>query len=411
MKRSGLGVLLALVVLGAAGWFLFVGGAGGEVDSVAPGASRDVEAAGRTTAIDGPALVEEAGAAQLDQPVSSERELVAAELAAQLDLELVHALTGEPVSGTVHLWRIGAPETEDWSAGDVQVARVSVEAGAHRFADLVAGTYRLHAALQVRDADPLPAFEVVGGANRVRFEVVPAERHALQVALVDHGGQAWPERVEFLSRGSTIELDYASKPTWARERRQKGSAEWLVGMGGGGGSYFSAHPRWREFARGELGFELGQLHESSADRTYRHKFELRMQRSEPMSLGSAPTAEELRSFGGDANEPEPAGSQAQPQRFENTLEIVDTGAEAYVAVVVDPATIVDRLEGVAEFERIELYQGLSIRSLAAPLADGPGAAYVVVELRLAGQVRLRTRWYAARDPMPRFIALPQPVAR
>ena len=414
-RRPALPGLLALglVVAGVIGWVFTdrgerpldegLGRVAVEADA-RPAPSIDIEPA---------QMPRDAGAAGVEDgpPVEGAREPVAVEGTGSLTLYFVSAETGAPVEGEVDLWRLGVPEEIEWTAGDVRIARVELEAGVASFDDLKTGTYRVAALMQRRDAAYLPPFEVVAGLNAETLAVEVAARRDVQLDVLALDGARIPGRVEFLDRGTTMHFGSWRHPEWAQPRRRKLEGDTLIGVGGaGGGRYHTPHRSWGERERGERGFVLERLRSSRRTMTYVHKLRLRVERSVPLALDGAWSLAEARAYTGRGDVGfedtlEGTGGLSElaerEQRWMNDVRLEDTGSDAYVIVAVDPVDIAWRIEGVEGFSELEVLSGLEIELVASP-AEAREDAQVLLSLTLDGELRLSTRWFPLREPIPRL---------
>lgn len=411
---SGL-VFLGLVVFGVIVWVFTDRGERPLDEGLGRVASEFEAGPGRTTDIDAP-VVHGAGE-QGVVPFAAEdgRELVAAEVRASLELRFVDAASGAPVSGEIDLWRLDVAADTEWTAGDVRIGEAELEEGRAVFPELAVGTYRVEAVMQKRTAESLPAFEVVEGPNVRTFEVEPAGMRDVQLEVLGVDGVRFAGRVEFFDKGTTMSFRGAREPVWAEPRRLKAPPdEHLIGMAGaGGGYYMTSHRSWRERERGERGFVLPRLRESNRERTYVHKWRLRLERVTPVPVQDTWSVAEARAYTGHGEvgyeEPGDGGGGLQElavrgQRWENALRIEDEGADTYVVVVVDPVDLAWRIEGVEGFSELEVLEGLEVELVAAPTGDVAPKPEAVFTLSLDGEVVLRSRWFPLQEPLPRLIA-------
>jgi len=139
---------------------------------------------------------------------------------AQLLLRLVDAETGAPVAMEADLWRLGAPEDERWTEGDLEIdsGRVPVEGNSLR--DLVPGRYRLHADGQRIGVPDPPEFRIRPGENGFEARVVVARTIPLRLVVRDEEGRRL-ERGTTRAGGFCSFSNHPSFPDWARPRGEK----------------------------------------------------------------------------------------------------------------------------------------------------------------------------------------------
>jgi len=409
-------LLLGLLLFGLLVWVVLDRGERSPGEGVGRSVEEPKAGLQRTTEIAAPVLhAAPLEGAELAEPSESGRELVEADLRAQLELRFVHVETGEPVSGEIDLWRLGVPADEEWTAGDVRIGEVDLEDGRAVFDDLIPGAYRVEALMQRRKAASLLAFEVEAGSNALTFDVDPAARRDVQLEVLGVDGALFTGKVEFYDRGSTMSFSGSRVPDWATPRVLKAPAdEYAIGIGGaGGGYYMTSHRTWREHEREPLGFVLKRLRESSRELTYVHKWRMRLERVMPVPVLGTWSIAEARAFTGNENVgfdgPDDGSGglseiEARGQRWVCDVRIRDTGADAYVVVAVDPLDLVRRIEGVEGFTELEVFEGLAVELIAASADEAPMEPQVVLALTLDGEVVLRSRWYPLKEPLPRLIA-------
>ncbi len=135
-----------------------------------------------------------------------------------LMLRLFNSETRVPVSGRVHLWRLGLPETVDWTAGDGYRAAVKVPKDGIELAGLPAGRYRVDADDQPLSAEPPPEFELRAVHNVKDIAVRPLRSFQVTLRVVDHTGRAVTARATMFTSGRDSTL---RPPSWAKPRERK----------------------------------------------------------------------------------------------------------------------------------------------------------------------------------------------
>ncbi|MCB9916028.1 MAG: hypothetical protein H6828_12940 [Planctomycetes bacterium] len=193
--------------------------------------------------------------------------------ACALELHLVDDETGAPVAGGVQLWRLRAPETHGWSAGDQRQAAEHVPSEGFTFEALPAGEYRVVHLGDAPDAPDPPAFWVNGALTVHTLRVHPAEKRVVFLELRDLGG-ARLETIDVRRGHSSASEREPATPEWVRARAPKREG-WGWGGGGAGGSYSSSHRSWRTLTAGPRGFELGEVQASDRDTERTQTFRLR----------------------------------------------------------------------------------------------------------------------------------------
>ena len=439
-KTRALVALLGVVLLGLGLWLSLRENYGCLTKAVERVPIVDVPSAERTRQIAEPLGVPSDRAMDAE-PSWGEREAVAfVPDTAALTVEFVDRTSGVVVDGMLQLWRIGLAEDEDWTAGDKRIQHLTTQKGQAVFNPIPPGLYRIEAGMARPGHGDLDEFTVEAGSNFMRFEVDAALRRPVQIAVVDQAGRPWGAAVQFKWMQTVSGVRFDRDPEWAQPRQSKG--EDFAGVRwGGSGHYRTSHRTYRSHALGPLGFEVGDRDPASVAKTYLHLWNLRLTRNAPQPIPfNASAAFEAALTGWSTSERAKsleAGEWPLEQRFELALEVDDVGGPGFVVVAVDPYSLIDRLEGVADRDLGELLEGLTVTCQAAPIrpADPDAndvtldrtttstpsttsemnlsaietsaqAASVVIELVLDGRTRLHTKWFPAREPMPRLIVAP-----
>jgi len=126
------------------------------------------------------------------------------------------------IASWVELWRLGIPETAEWTAGDHSQATARVGLGGHVFADLPPGRYRVSVYDQrAADEDP-PAFDVGGDTTeRTLFVSAPRTYRAFLRVYAETGSMVTVAQV---TCGRENFSHSHAEPEWARPRRLKRGA-------------------------------------------------------------------------------------------------------------------------------------------------------------------------------------------
>ena len=190
-----------------------------------------------------------------------------------LFVQLLDDRTGAPVASKIRLWRLDAPATRHWSAGDQlqRVLRVPEEGAAVR--DLAVGTYRAEILGARHGSMAPPAFEVRPPERRVALHVaLPGEWSAFVVAYDEHGRRIDRARMRKIGHGASRR---GTSPGWLNHRLRNGTDGRT--MAGGAGGRFGGRSGFREteVLAGPLGFRLGTFHGDTVDERRTVSFGLR----------------------------------------------------------------------------------------------------------------------------------------
>ena len=178
---------------------------------------------------------------------------------AALALSVLEEETGAPLAGTVILWRLDAPASAYWQAGDRKQGAIRIVRGEGEITALPEGRYRAVFEEQRAAVEDPPLFEV-RGRTRVTLRVPMPRRFQASLRLLDERGlpivgvlAAWPHRgAEKLS----------SSPVWVRARTLKHAPTAAPSPVPPQDSPIEDHS-WRPLgARGDL-LPLGELEEAS----------------------------------------------------------------------------------------------------------------------------------------------------
>jgi len=180
-----------------------------------------------------------------------------------LRLRLLDDVTGKPFTSDVELWRLGVPEDEEWTAGDLLQATKHVGPDGGTFADLPAGHYRIVVCGQsfLAEDDP-PAFLVHGAVTDRELSVRAPRSHRVYLQVFDERGRELRTgRLRF--RGRRWRVRSPADPAWARRRQPKRASASLnrpFGLRGGGSGRRPPH----EVPWTAAGFDLGRCREDTS---------------------------------------------------------------------------------------------------------------------------------------------------
>ena len=195
-----------------------------------------------------------------------------------LEMSLIDSETKDPVSGTVQLWRLNAPENEGWNAGDQMQHQAEAILGTFRADQLPEGEYRLFV-LFAKDGSPSgEAFTIAGRSTALTQEVVMPHREGISLAMFRTGGTkvlgVAGEGFQWKDGGSRSEVHFDLEPDWLSRRWPKEPAimESMAGGGGWGGGH---HSSWTSLPKDTFGFLLGErMQDSRGNKTF-HRFHVR----------------------------------------------------------------------------------------------------------------------------------------
>ena len=193
-----------------------------------------------------------------------------------LELRFFDAETLSPVSGTVQLWRMNAPATRHWEAGDQMQVLASLVDGILIATDLPEGEYRSFALFGRPNSQMQASFQVEGKYTLMeRFVYLPKKEEA-QLQLVDLDGfliESNPSyQFEMRHRGKQYIHTDPQTPPWMKQRWPKGNGM-LISTGTGGGFMSGNQPWENPFKHGneiQLGFLAGDTREQKTQ--YRFQF-------------------------------------------------------------------------------------------------------------------------------------------
>ena len=329
------------------------------------------------------------GEASVGSGPASTREPVAA-TRVSIDLRLVHAATGEPLtagSTGLQLWQLGLAEDATWTAGDRQVFDGYADAGCLILEDLEPGTYRAWVHDARLGSEAPPAFELLGRADGlpqvVTWPVTPAEDEPIWLVCVDEHG-APLSRVQRRSRARWYQRrNGQGGPDWARERGRKDQLDpgfgIAGGFGGGGGYRSSSGDPWRDLRSEPEGLSLGRELRQDSRRTGRTW-------TQPLRR--------------------PDGSPV-------SVIIEPRGANRFLVALPDRRPLLERLvlPDEALRERAEEALALRVRALALWPERSEAQAWtevvVTILLDLDGCQPIELDWRPAREPLPLIQVLPE----
>jgi len=163
------------------------------------------------------------------------------------------------VASGVHLWRLDAPQNENWTQGDQLQASLHVpESGAFVY-ELRAGRYRARCGREVEGHHDPPAFLVKGPRTNVTLEIVLPTVHPLYLRIFDETGLEIREARGNM-RAHSLRRRSPRDPAWRTPRQPRAAGfvdiEWEEEMGLG----FTTEDAWPLQRAGPHGFALGEIH-------------------------------------------------------------------------------------------------------------------------------------------------------
>lgn len=147
-------------------------------------------------------------------------------------IQLRDADTGAAVGTRVELWRLAAPATDTWSAGDYLHTGVAIEANGTWIENLPPARYRLFVRGLRESAEDPPEFELTTAGQSVFAALAMPRLQPARVLVFDEQSRLIT-RAE-LSRGGGGSSSGAAWPTWATRRRRLDGQGWRslrMGMG------------------------------------------------------------------------------------------------------------------------------------------------------------------------------------
>lgn len=148
-------------------------------------------------------------------------------------LRLVESATGRPKKGRVRLWRLGLPETEDWTAGDRVRAELDVPVEGVTLDGLPAGRYRVDVDGQPLAAEAPPAFELRDGHVFEDIAVPSPRSFRVTLRVLDEHGRPVTGRASLSYHGRKRS---PRPPEWANLRRNKHRTTFMGGACGMAGT-------------------------------------------------------------------------------------------------------------------------------------------------------------------------------
>ncbi len=154
---------------------------------------------------------------------------------ARLFVRLADGETGSPVAMEVRLWRLGVPEDERWTEGDLEVATMAVTTTGGFVEGLVPGRYRLSCPGRREGAEDPPEFSVRSGDNDFVGSLSMPRTFRVHLRVYDEEGRPL-ERAICQNPISSLYSHTRTSPSWASRRCEKlpdGSFRFSEGSGGG----------------------------------------------------------------------------------------------------------------------------------------------------------------------------------
>ena len=161
----------------------------------------------------------------------------------------------------VQLWRLGLPEDDDWTAGDLLQGRFEVPVEGLRIPDLPEGRYRVYSYWLRFGSDDPPEFEVFGVETVVELAVPMCRDRRVHLKLFDGAGRSWTatgRRGGGCTSGTRSGSDY---PSW-RVRRTGKRREFREPSGDVRGCG-PGEKEFRSIVAGPWGFDLGEFRDAS----------------------------------------------------------------------------------------------------------------------------------------------------
>lgn len=188
-------------------------------------------------------------------------------------LELVDRETLEYVESTVLLWRLDAPENEDWTSGDQLQTTVQVPREGVAIRDLPEGRYRARVTAELRSADDPPEFEVSGRETLVRLELSLPRSFPVTLRLFDETGTELRVAEGAPSGDDVAHFDY-DHPGWLKRRELKRAEAWSIDEDISG---FTDPPfGFLPLEAGPDGFSLGDVRQESRGGRQRMRWTIRI---------------------------------------------------------------------------------------------------------------------------------------
>jgi len=193
---------------------------------------------------------------------------------------VVNRTTGESVASPVYLWRLDAPENENWGRGDQLQATVQVPVEGATIRDLPAGRYRARCAAEAEVGGDPPSFRVQGSWTEVVLELAVPRTYPAYVRLFDELGVEL-ELAELRTDSTISETKDVEHPGWLDRREPKPEGvyevlELVVWEGDLLCDYDGGLPwSWSEVHAGPLGFQVGWIGQDTRAFRTRHRFRLR----------------------------------------------------------------------------------------------------------------------------------------
>jgi len=297
-------------------------------------------------------------------------------------LRFFDAETLAPLTGTVQLWRLHAPATRYWEAGDQLQLQGELKDGLWLVPEIPPGEYRTYATFGRAGGRMEPSFQVEGKHTLVeRFVFMPQNEHAY-LQLVNLNGFALNRqsnrKIEIKKRGKEYLWVDPQTPPWLQQRWPKGNGV-LVSTGMGGGFSSGQHQPWKNpFLQGDE-INLGVMEGLNRERNTKYHFQLR--------ADQGPTTQ---------------------------LYLQATGATTYTALFADALEIAPRVVFPGGEIPVDLSQAIAITSTAVPIVSASSSveareqfannswrdATLRIRINLDGYLPFELTWSPNDGPLP-----------
>jgi hypothetical protein len=137
-----------------------------------------------------------------------------------LELRLVDAADARPLESIATLWRLDAPESAYWTAGDQPLFEGSIPVDGLVLRELPTGRYRVVTPAAAFDAKDAPPFELDVGSKSLTLPVRLPQREPIVVHAHDENGEAI-ERLEVATTGTETRQHSNRDRSWTRPRLPK----------------------------------------------------------------------------------------------------------------------------------------------------------------------------------------------
>jgi hypothetical protein len=296
--------------------------------------------------------------------------------ACTLDLRFLDSLSGRPVSGIAHLWRLDAPGNEWWTEGDQRQAALEVKDGKVTVKDLPPGRFRVHAHFARRESESAPEFQVEGDFTSVQIPVEMPSAQRIRLHLVDIHGAPLPSashaRLELMRFWSPSHHFGELRPQWITRRRPVDPSVQLSARLGGASMSASPTP-WRVVEQTSSGVDLGEIREDPREYHTNYLWKIRVN-----------------------------GGQVI------LVELQAVGTTDYVAIMPDPTAVLHQIEWPAGVVADDLRDTIKITARAVPIDWSKGetisGCWSLCRIQVGVSSRdfqsAKVQWGPGEGPMP-----------